>query len=169
MNPPKPVICNTTLLSNFALASHIGLLVHALACPLYTTSQVIDEINAGVQVGYTHLTSLATLLLSDSSPIAVISLTTDELATLRDLRLRLHAGEASCLAIAIHRGYVLGTDDLAARKHAKAKSVPVVGTVAALILCRHGLLSLQEANQILQHMIDSGYHSPVPRLDDFWR
>lgn len=166
---PKPVVCNTTLLSNFAVINRVDLLAHALGRPLFTTPEVVDEISAGVQAGYKHLVSLESLLLSDQSPFTVSSIMPDELPTFRDVRLRLHAGEASCLAIALHRKYILGTDDLAARKVAQAKGVPVVGTIAALTLCRHGLLALDEANRLLEQMIRAGYRSPVTRLDDFWK
>jgi len=169
LNPAKPVICNTTLLSNFAVANRVDILTRALARPLFTTPQVVDEITAGVQAGYSHLGALESQLLAGTAPFTILSLDTAELPILRDLRVRLHAGEASCLAIAIHRSMVLGTDDLAARKIAKTKQVPVIGTVAAVVLCRHGLLSLDEANEILQQMIDAGYRSPVSRLDEFWR
>lgn len=169
MNPPKPVICNTTLLSNLALVNRVDLLPRALARPLFTTPQVIDEISAGVQAGYAHLTALEALLLSDASLVKIISLANNELATFRDMRLRLHAGEASCLAIAWQRNYTLGTDDLAARKVARAKQVAVIGTIGVLVKCQHGLVSLDEANAMLQRMIEQGYRSPVPRLDDFWK
>lgn len=163
------MICNTTLLSNFAVINRVDLLTRAFARPLFTTPQVVDEINTGVQAGYAHLASLESLLLSDPSPFPIVSVAPDELSTFRDVRLRLHAGKASCLAIALHRGYILGTDDLAARKVAQARNVSVAGTIAALALCRHGLLSLDEANRILQQMIDAGYRSPVSRLDTFWK
>ena len=169
MNPLNPVVCNTTLLSNFALVNRVDLLTQALARPLFTTPQVVDEISAGVQAGYSHLTPLETLLLSNSSPLTLVSITPDELAVFRDVRLRLHSGEASCLAIALQRSYTLGTDDLAARKLAQARKVPVVGTIATLLLCRHGLLSLKEANVLLERMIDSGYRSPVQHLNNFWK
>ncbi|MBI4788626.1 MAG: hypothetical protein HY782_16460 [Chloroflexi bacterium] len=168
MNPPTPIICNTTILSNFAAIQRVALLPRALARPLLTTPEVLDEIRAGVQAGYPHLEPLETLLLSDASPIQITHLTSDELTTPRGMRLRLHAGEASCLAIALHRGYTLGTDDLAARKIAQTKNIPLIGTVGALALCRHGLLSLEEANTLLERLIDSGYRSPTPRLDNFW-
>lgn len=166
---PSPVVCNTTLLYNFAAINRVELLLRALSRPIFTTVQVVDEISAGVQAGYAYLEALESLLLSNSSPVEITSLGSNELTTFRDLRLRLHAGEASCLAIALHRHHVLGTDDLAARKIARAKNVPVIGTLGALVLCRHSLLSLAEANRILQRMIDSGYHSPVSRLDEFWK
>jgi len=169
LNPPRPVICNTTLLSNFAVIDRVDLLSRALARPLFTTPEVIDEISAGVQAGYAHLVALESLLLSVHSPFVIVSILPDELSTFRDVRLRLHAGEASCLAIAFQRKYILGTDDLAARKAAQTKNVPVTGTIATLALCHHGLLSLEEANRLLQDMISAGYRSPVTCLDSFWK
>ncbi len=81
----------------------------------------------------------------------------------------MHAGEASCLAIALHRGLVLGTDDLAARKIARKRAVPVIATVGALVLCRRGLLTLDQANDILRRLISLGYRSPASRLDSLWK
>ena len=169
MNAAKPVICNTTLLSNFAAAKCADLLIRALARPLYTTPEVVSEISDGVQAGYSHLEILETFLLQENSPLQIISLESKELAIFRELRLRLHAGEASCLAIAKHRAWILGTDDLAARKIARAKGVDVIGTIGALIVARKIGLSLDAANRILHEMIDAGYRAPVKQLDEFWK
>lgn len=165
----KAVICDTTLLSNFAAAGQIALLLRALGRPLFTTPEVVAEISDGVQAGYAHLNELETLLLSADSPCEILSVDETEVGTYRELRLRLHAGEASCLAIAIHRALILGTDDLAARKIAKAQGVQVIGTVGALVLCKNELLTLDQANEILRQMIEKGYRSPVKRLDEFWK
>jgi predicted nucleic acid-binding protein len=62
----------------------------------------------------------------------------------------------------------LATDDLAARKRAKKLGVSLIGTVGALVLCRRGILTLDEANRILKGMIEAGYRSPVSRLDELW-
>lgn len=167
--PLKTVICNTTILSNFAAAGQIHLLLNALERPLATTPEVIAEISAGVQAGYSHLQPLELLLLSNQSPCEILSLDAQEVIKYRDLRLRLHAGEASCLAIAIHRDIIFGTDDLAARKIAKTESVQVIGTVGALVATQNGLLTLAQANAILKQMIDRGYRSPVQQLDAFWK
>ncbi len=169
MNPGKTVISDTTLISNFALVKRVELMIKALGRPIFTTAQVVDEISAGVQAGYQTLADVESLLLAETSPFQILALSSAELQTFRGLRLRLHSGEASCLAIAMHRGYVLGTDDLAARKVARANNVPVIGTVGVLALCHHGLLSLNQANHILQELISSGYRSPVSQLDDLWK
>lgn len=163
------MICNTTLISNFALVGRLDLLPPALGRSLFTTTEVIDEISAGVRAGYKHLIDVEALLVSGTSPFRTLALEPTELATLQEIRLRLHAGEASCLAIALHRGLVLGTDDLAARKIARKRAGPVIGTVGALVLCRRGLLTLDQANDILRRLISLGYRSPVSRLDSLWK
>ena len=81
--------------------------------------------------------------------------------------LLLDPGEASCLALAISRGLILVTDDLAARQLAQERDVPLTGTVGILLaLVRDGALSLTEANAILAEMIERRYRSPVDRLDE---
>jgi predicted nucleic acid-binding protein len=79
----------------------------------------------------------------------------------------LDAGEASCLALAISRGFTLVTDDLAVRQLAQARDVPLTGTLGILIaLVRDDALSLNEANAVLTTMIRRRYRSPVDRLDE---
>jgi predicted nucleic acid-binding protein len=169
LNLPKPIISDTTLISNFASVKRIDLLVEVLGHPLFTTAQVVDEISAGVRAGYKALVQAESLLLTENSPFEILALNPEELQSFRNARLRLHAGEARCLAVALHRKYVLGTDDLAARKIAHAKNIPVIGTIGVLVLCRRGLLTLDEANRVLNELISSGYRSPVTRLDGLWK
>jgi predicted nucleic acid-binding protein len=80
----------------------------------------------------------------------------------------LDPGEASCLALAITRRMTLVTDDLAARRLAEKRKVPLSGTLGILIaLVRHNALSLKEANAMLAAMIQRRYRSPVDCLDEF--
>ena len=80
----------------------------------------------------------------------------------------LDPGEASCLALAISRRMTLVTDDLAARRLAEKREVPLSGTLGILIaLVRHNAFSLKEANAMLEAMIQRRYRSPVDRLDEF--
>jgi predicted nucleic acid-binding protein len=80
--------------------------------------------------------------------------------------LLLDPGEASCLALAASRGLILVTDDLAARRLAQEKDVPLTGTVGILLaLVREDSLSLAEANAMLAGMIERRYRSLVDRLD----
>ena len=80
----------------------------------------------------------------------------------------LDPGEASCLALAISRQMTLVTDDLAARRLAENRKVPLSGTLGILIaLVRQDALSLKEANVMLAGMIRRHFRSPVDRLDEF--
>jgi predicted nucleic acid-binding protein len=80
----------------------------------------------------------------------------------------LDPGEASCLALAISRRMTLVTDDLAARRLAEKRKVPLSGTLGILIaLVRDNAFSLKEANTMLATMIQRHYRSPVDRLDEF--
>jgi len=90
----------------------------------------------------------------------------DEYRLRSEFDLLLDPGEAACLALAIARGLVLATDDLAARRLAKCKGVDLTGTVGILIaLVRDGKLALEDANTILTAMIQRGYRAPAERLD----
>jgi predicted nucleic acid-binding protein len=61
----------------------------------------------------------------------------------------------------------LATDDLAARRLAQGREVPLTGTCGILIaLVRNDALSLAEANDALLEMIQRGYRSPVGNLDE---
>ena len=69
--------------------------------------------------------------------------------------------------MAITRGLILATDDLAARRKAGEHRVRLTGTIGILIrLVREGHLSLGAANSILAHMIALHYRAPVENLDD---
>jgi len=88
-----------------------------------------------------------------------------ELRYFRALPARLHRGEIPSLAIARHRGWLLLTDDRAARMEATRLGVLVSGSLGCLVLAveRH-LCSLSQANIWLQEMIRQGYRSPVTDL-----
>jgi len=78
---------------------------------------------------------------------------------------QLHAGEASCLAIAQQRNWLLLTDDKAARRHAVDLKVAVSGTLGCLVLgIERDLWTLELANGWLKRFIASGFHSPVTDL-----
>jgi predicted nucleic acid-binding protein len=74
----------------------------------------------------------------------------------------------SNFALAISRQMTLVTDDLAARRLAENRKVPLSGTLGILIaLVRQDALSLKEANVMLAGMIRRHFRSPVDRLDEF--
>jgi hypothetical protein len=78
---------------------------------------------------------------------------------------RLHSGEASCLAIAQYRRWLLLTDDKAARQHAERLKIGVSGTLGCLILgIERDLWNLGQANTWLKAIVASGFYSPVTDL-----
>jgi predicted nucleic acid-binding protein len=163
-------IFDTTVLSNLAAVGRLDLLEKRYRKVAYTTVEVSDELRRGLQAGYGYLES-ALRQIQSISPDGWLRIVSPESAAEHRLRgefdLLLDSGEASCLALAISRGLILVTDDLAARQLAHEKDVPLTGTVGILLaLVRDGLLALPEANAMLAKMIERRYRSPVERLDE---
>ena len=162
-------IFDTTVLSNLAAVGRLDLLEKRYREVGLTTVEVSDELRRGLQAGYGYLEHVLQQIQT-VSPVGWLHIVAPESAAEHQLRgefdLLLDPGEASCLALAISRGLVLATDDLAARQLAQDRDVLLTGTVGILLaLVRDGSLALTEANDILAKMIGLGYRSPVDRLD----
>ena len=163
-------IFDTTVLSNLAAVGHLELLEKRYSQVALTTAEVSDELRRGLQAGYEYLEN-ALRQIQSVNPDGWLRIVTPESAAEHQLRgefdLQLGPGEASCLALAISRGLILVTDDLAARQLAQARDVPLTGTVGILVaLVRDNVLSLAQGNAILAEMIERRYRSPVSRLDE---
>jgi predicted nucleic acid-binding protein len=161
------VIVNTTVISNFASIGQLNVL-RQLYGALAMSTDVYDEIQAGLAEGYRFYEGMEQWVepLAEGGWIHLTSLSHEqELRYLRELPARLHRGEMASLAIARHRGWLLLTDDRAARTEATRLGVPVSGSLGCLVLAieRH-LCSLSQANIWLQEMMHQGYHSPVTDL-----
>ena len=77
-------------------------------------------------------------------------------------------GEASCLAIALHRNASILTDDLDARRFAQQGSIAVSGSIGILVKAiDRSQLSREQGNHLLHLMIEKGFYSPVETLDRF--
>jgi predicted nucleic acid-binding protein len=163
-------IFDATVISNFAAVERLDLLEKRYRGRAFTTIEVGDELRKGAQAGYAHLEP-AVQQIEAVSPDGWLRILSPESSRERRLRLdfdhSLDAGEASCLALALSRGLILATDDLAARRLAREKRVRLTGTLGILIaLVRNEMLALTEANALLETMIDKHYRSPVDDLDD---
>lgn len=163
-------IFDTTILSNFALAGRTDLLERRYRGVVFTTVEVVNELRRGVKAGYAYLESIVRHIES-FDPGGWLRVLVPESVAEHHLRTEfdevLGPGEASCLALAISRGLTFATDDLAARRLAQAREVPLTGTCGILVaLVRSDALTLAEANAILVAMIQRGYRSPVDRLDE---
>jgi predicted nucleic acid-binding protein len=161
------VIVDTTVLSNFASIGQLDVL-RQLYGSLAISTDVYDEIQAGLAEGYRFYEGIEQWVepLAEGGWIHLTSMSHEpELRYFRELPTRLHRGENSSLAIARHRGWLLLTDDRAARTEATRLGVLVSGSLGCLVLAveRH-LCSLLQANNWLQEMIHQGYHSPITDL-----
>ena len=161
------VIVNTTVLSNFASVDALKLL-RSLWSRVYLSDQVLAEVQAGFDQGYSFYTDLekSVFPFEDSGWLWLTALSdTAEFRLFGELRTSLHDGEASSIAIAKHRQWTFLSDDKAARQTCRSLSVPVTGTIGVLLaLVKHHHIGLADANLLLSRMKATGYYSPVDSL-----
>lgn len=153
----RPVLLDNTVLVNFASVDRPDLVLEAFesAC---TTPAVMVEYEAGVAAGFVPEETWRSLPRAE--------LTSDESEFARTLSNRLGAGERSCLAVASFRDGLLASDDADARDEARRHDIPVTGTLGILVASvQREVLLRTEGNALLRAMIDSGYRSPVDRID----
>ena len=153
------LVLDNTVLSNFSLAGRIDLLAQLSAERVVTVDDAWNEWQVGIRLGR--------IPLADMSWLPVLELDESEQKVRDELVPPLDLGEAECLALAKSRGYALLTDDRVARREARRLGVPLSGTIGALVsLVDDHLLTLAEANHLLQQMIAFGYRSPLQTLSD---
>ena len=164
--PERPqIFFDTIVLSNFARAGCLKLLVARYRGRMAASSQVLDELIAGVDAGYEQLADV--LELTERLFLRIVSLTNLELTEYRQLLRTLGAGEASVIALAKSRGAVVATDDRAARDACARLKISVTGTLGILAACvRDGQISEDEADATLRAMILAGFYSPVERIGE---
>ncbi len=153
------LIADTTVISNFALIRRLDLLTGIK--DLCTTEEVWEELEAArrrkiLEIAQTEL------------KVEILKMDEDEKESFLQLSSRFGRGEASCLAIALHRDAGILTDDLDARRFAQMGNIPVSGSLGVLVKCiENGKLSLTQGNELLAGMIKNGFYSPVACLDRF--
>ncbi|MEW5815321.1 MAG: PIN domain-containing protein [Spirochaetota bacterium] len=156
---------DTVVLSNFIFAKALPWIEDRYSGRLALTSEVMDELSAGVAAGFSSLSEVDDLITQKKAEYVTLSL--PEQREFRKLRVRLGAGEASCIAAALSRGGTVVTDDRAARTECKEKGVPVTGTIGILAAsCRDGKISIKDAEARLEMMKSSGFFSPINRIRD---
>lgn len=154
------ILIDNTVLSNYALTGRLRLLQGFCGERGMTTDAVLSEFRAGAEQDIFKETDIGWIQQTGVRGKA-------ERDLFQTLRMRLGAGEASCLAVAIRRRYDLLTDDMDARKVALREGVRISGSVGVLVaLVRLGTISLAEGNTVLRELIGVGYYSPVEALDD---
>ena len=161
------VISNTTVLANFAAIDALDSLQNLFG-EVFLSTEVYQEIQRGLEEGYAFYSGIEKVLypVNEAGWLRLTSLSTEhEVMIFSGLPGQLHAGEASCLAIAQQRSWLFLTDDKAARRQAVKRKVAVSGTLGCLVLGVEGdLWTLEQANEQLARIIDSGFFSPLRDL-----
>jgi predicted nucleic acid-binding protein len=154
------LIADTTVLSNFTHVQRPELLRAECLEDIVTAAQVMEEIQRGVE---RHV-----LPLCDWQWLPVYTLNTpEEIRLFEQLNQRLGAGESACLALAMHRGFMVLTDDIDARRWGHHAEIPISGTIGLLVQLVQGrILTVEEANSLLQAMREHGYYAPITRLEE---
>ncbi|MCS7066397.1 MAG: hypothetical protein NZL85_09020 [Fimbriimonadales bacterium] len=108
------LVLNTTVLSNF-LQAHRAEWLQQLGVPVAACPTVLQELEIGIQRGKIPRVPLEWLMRIELQPV--------EATHAETLRLRLGAGEAESVAVALSRGWGFATDDRLARRVAQQLGV----------------------------------------------
>jgi hypothetical protein len=160
----SPLFFDTVVLSNFFFADGgLLLLKKRYRKRGKITLQVIEEIEKAMFIDYEPLEQINELLTVFQKITLVEQEQRFYLLQLRNLG----AGEASCLAAALHRNGIVATDDKMARNCCKKNNIPVTGTIGILkAACHEKMLDEHTANKMLKQMIDRGFYSPVNLISE---
>jgi predicted nucleic acid-binding protein len=153
---PNLVLLDNTVLSNFAQIGRSDL-VMSLWAGCSTTMEARQEFLVGLAAGK--------LPLDVWQDLPLIDLTGVEREFADGLSKVLGLGERTCVAAVKFRGGMLVSDDRKARQVALEIGVKVTGTLGILVIdVERKRITLEEANQVLEKMIEYGYRSPVKDL-----
>jgi predicted nucleic acid-binding protein len=154
-------LADTTVLNNFSQIRRTDLLRSAypgLSAPL----PVWNELELGVRRGLVPA--------CDWSWLIILDLNEQEQAQADEIGQDLGAGEAACIAAAVNRGVLMLSDDWEARALARSLGLEVSGSLGVLDrLVLTKILSLEEADALLEEMVRRGFRSPYRSLREIPR
>lgn len=159
---PQPIFLDATVLSNFASTDSISFLVDLLDSPAVVPA-VRDEIEHGQTVGHDYLDTAVEAF--DETVSVVDAVPSSDLTAIGE---RLDVGEAESMLSAIEYGGTLATDDLAARRIATDRNLPVTGSIGLLVVGieRDGI-DRTTANEWLDTWRRKrGYYAPVDSVGE---
>jgi predicted nucleic acid-binding protein len=149
-------------LINFGECAALQVLVDSTAAPRFVVAAVQQElIDPAVRVAVEESIGAGQLTSTDLEP--------SEMADWARLAQRLGAGESATIAAAIHRGWTVACDDLAARRVVERElgRDRLVGTIGVLLSAVEScVLTRSDGQDLLRRMIENGYWSPVDELPD---
>ena len=163
-----PQVIDNTVLTNFSMVDRLDIL-RTLFGKVYVTHEGREEVLRGLNDGYTFMSRAQREIgVGADSWLELAGFDTSaEEQSFREFTEGLGFGEASCLALSRHRGWMVLTDDKSARRRLRREQLPLAGTLGILKLAvERGLLSAEEGNELLRQMTAAGYHSPYDDLRD---
>jgi predicted nucleic acid-binding protein len=163
-----PQVVDNTVLTNFCLLDHLDIL-RTLFGKVYVTYEVREEVFRGLDEGYAFMSRAEKEIgVGASSWLELVGFDASaEEQSFREFAENLGFGEASCLALSRHRGWMVLTDDRSARQRLRHEKLPLTGTLGILKLAvEQALLSVEEGNELLHQMVAAGYYSPYDDLQD---
>lgn len=162
------IVFDNCVLSNFALCDSLIVVKKLYSDTSYITDFVAAENVKGIQKGHIGLSDIKEAL--KEGWLRETSLKSNrEKALFESLSVSLGFGEASSIAVAKVRGFVFACDDKVARREASLLRIQLTGTVGILMKAvRRKVISLSEAETLLNCMIEHGFYSPVTSLKDEW-
>lgn len=162
---PRPVVLDTTVISNFSSSHSIDWLLEFLEQPIVTQA-VRDELEQGLDEGYSFL-AVALDALHEKAQVEERDIG-EGLELFRDIRNRLDSGETASLLTAYDREGMLATDDLAARTLASEIGITVTGSIGLLLWgIEQDELDVETADHWLdQWRTERGYYAPVTTVSE---
>lgn len=122
-------VINNTVLSNFSLIGRLDIL-RDLFGKVYVTHEVRQEVLRGIEESYTFLERAEVeIRVGEDAWLELVGFDNpEEEQSFREYARTLGYGEASCLALAKHRGWLVLTDDQDARRILQREDQEVAGT-----------------------------------------
>jgi predicted nucleic acid-binding protein len=155
------VVFDCCVISNVALAGARDVLESLSKGRAFITDFVAAEVLRGIQAGHSRLEAIPEAVRSGW--LRETGLRSREEKRLFESRSRsLGLGEASSIAVAKSRGFVLASDDRVARAEAARLGVPLTGTLGILAKAvRTGVCDSSRADEYLARMVEAGFFSPL--------
>lgn len=160
------VVIDSCCLSNFAHSDSLYILDKLFGRSAYISEFVYAEILRGIQKGHNNLLKIIDSV-KDGQLGEINLITSEEKALFETLSVSLGLGEASSIAIAKSRGFLLASDDRTARSHAQDLGISVTGTLGIIKKAvLNSLLAPEEGDLFVAHMKNAGFDTPINTLQE---
>jgi len=147
------IVFDCCTVSNFALAGAMGVLEELYKGQAHITDFVAAEVLRGIQVGHSRLEAVPAAVRSGWLKQTGLR-TGKEKGLFESLSRSLGLGEASTIAVAKGRGFMVASDDRVARTEAGARGVALTGTLGILVKAvRSGVCDLRDADRHLAKIL----------------